>query len=179
MFAIAFALKWWQCYLYGVESILYIEHHLLKYWLTQEKSNSCQARWLEFLQEFHFKVRYKSGKSNVVANALSRFPMEINTVQVTRIVPTWISELPPLYLQCSDFSTSYEKTKTRELLVGKRGVYTLQDSLVYFFNTLCIPSIKDHRKRIMEDLHDSYIGGHFGFLKTLQRIKSHYYWPSM
>ena len=31
----------------------------------------------------------------------------------------------------------------------------------------------------MSDLHDSRVGGHFGFMKTLQRVKSHYYWPSM
>ena len=63
--------------------------------------------------------------------------------------------------------------------MGKQGVHTLQDSLLYFFNVLCIPSVRDHRKQIMEDLHDSRIGGHFSFLKTFQRIKNRYYWPSM
>ena len=33
------------------------------------------ARWLEFLQEFRYKIKYMKGSKNVVADALSRFPI--------------------------------------------------------------------------------------------------------
>jgi len=46
---ILLALARWCHYIYGVEFVLYIDHHSLKYWLMQEKVNSRQARWLEFL----------------------------------------------------------------------------------------------------------------------------------
>ena len=97
MLAIVYALNRWQHYLYEVEFVIYIDHHSLKFWLTQDKVNSRQARWLEFLQEFHFEVRYRNGKINVVADALSRFPLEVNTIQLTWVLPDWTKELAPLY----------------------------------------------------------------------------------
>ena len=44
---------------------------------------------------------------------------------------------------------------------------------------MCIPSLGPYRTKILEELHSSKIGGHFGFNKTYQRIKNHYYWASL
>ena len=40
--------------------------------MTQPNLSKRQARWLDFLAEFDFIVDYRPGKSNVVADALSR-----------------------------------------------------------------------------------------------------------
>ena len=54
------------------------DHHSLKYLMTQPNLSKRQARWVEQLAEFKFEIVHRPGKSNVVADALSR----LGTVQV-------------------------------------------------------------------------------------------------
>src|SRR4051812_4190109 len=51
----------------------------LKYLKSQSTLSRRQARWLETLQSYDFDVEYKPGRTNVVADALSRRPTEMET----------------------------------------------------------------------------------------------------
>ncbi|KAA3473644.1 reverse transcriptase [Gossypium australe] len=70
--AVVFALKIWRHYLYGEKSIIYTDHKILKYLLTQKELNLRQRRWVELLKDYDCSIEYHPGKANVVANALSR-----------------------------------------------------------------------------------------------------------
>ena len=52
------------------------DHEAIKYIMTQKHLSRRQARWLDFLQSQDMDIRYKIGKTNVVADALSRKPVE-------------------------------------------------------------------------------------------------------
>lgn len=52
------------------------DHHPLVYLQTQASLSRKQPRWLEFLQQFAFRVQYVKGRDNVVADALSRKPVQ-------------------------------------------------------------------------------------------------------
>ena len=70
--AIVFALNIWFHYLYGEEFEVYLDHKSLKYIFTQQDLNIRQCRWMELLEDYDFTLHYHPGKSNVVADALSR-----------------------------------------------------------------------------------------------------------
>ena len=48
---------------------------------TQPRLSGRQARWLEFLAELDFAIVHRLGKSNVVADALSR----LNNIEVQEL----------------------------------------------------------------------------------------------
>ena len=45
----------------------------LRFLFDQLNLNTRQARWLEMINEFHFKIRHIKGRENNVADALSRW----------------------------------------------------------------------------------------------------------
>ncbi|GJS62848.1 RNA-directed DNA polymerase [Tanacetum coccineum] len=75
------ALDHWQHYLISKEFILHSDHEALKYIQGQHKLLPRHAKWVEFLQVFNFTIKYKSGKLNKGADALSRKYSLLNHLQ--------------------------------------------------------------------------------------------------
>ena len=69
---VIFALNIWRHYLYGEKCQIFTNHKSLKYILSQKELNLRQRRWIEFLKDYDFTIEYHLGKTNVVADALSR-----------------------------------------------------------------------------------------------------------
>ena len=57
------------------------DHHSLKYLQTQPQLSWRQARWVELIAEFDFEIVHRPGKSNVVADALSR----LNNIEIEEL----------------------------------------------------------------------------------------------
>jgi F420-0:gamma-glutamyl ligase-like protein len=68
--AIVHALKMWSNYLWGRIFILMTHHCGLRHLFDQPKLNSRQARWMDLLSEFDFKIKHIKGKENRVVDAL-------------------------------------------------------------------------------------------------------------
>jgi hypothetical protein len=66
------ALKVWRHYLMGKHCDVFTDHKSLKYIFTQKELNMRQRRWLELIKDYEMNRQYHPGKSNVVADALSR-----------------------------------------------------------------------------------------------------------
>ena len=71
----AFVLKIWRHYLYGVHVYVFTDHKSLQYVFTQKGLNLRQRRWLEFFKDYDMSVHYHPGKANVVADDLSRLSL--------------------------------------------------------------------------------------------------------
>lgn len=74
--AIVWATKKYESYLYGTSFTLITDHKPLVY-LQNSRNNAKLLRWSEQLSKFNYVIKYKEGKTNKVADALSRRP-EIN-----------------------------------------------------------------------------------------------------
>ncbi|XP_057812070.1 uncharacterized protein LOC131026252 [Salvia miltiorrhiza] len=72
LYALVRALQTWQHYLWPNEFVIHTDHESLKHLKGQHKLNKRHARWMEFIETFPYVIKYKQGKENVVADALSR-----------------------------------------------------------------------------------------------------------
>lgn len=52
--------------------LVYTDHKALEYFMTTKDLTARQARWAEFFADFHFMIMYRSGKTNTIADTLSR-----------------------------------------------------------------------------------------------------------
>lgn len=71
-YAIVRALETWTHYLKVQPFILYSNHESLRHIHGKKRLNPRHAKWVEFLQSFTFASKYKAGKANIIADALSR-----------------------------------------------------------------------------------------------------------
>lgn len=81
MLAIIWALDSLRNFLYGAKIKIYTDHQPLTYALSPKNNNSKLKRWQSFLNEHKHQMFYKTGKSNIVADALSR-------IQINSLTPT-------------------------------------------------------------------------------------------
>ncbi|KAL7300087.1 hypothetical protein TKK_0007095 [Trichogramma kaykai] len=77
--AIVHAVEQFRPYIYGHPFIIYTDHQPLVWFKTAELNTRIQ-KWRFKLAEYQYDIRYKVGKSNCAADALSRNPVEINIV---------------------------------------------------------------------------------------------------
>jgi hypothetical protein len=76
-------LKMWRHYLMGRKFVLMIDHCGLRHLFDQPKLNARQARWMDLLSEFDFKIKHIKGKENKVVDALSRSMKKIHLAAVS------------------------------------------------------------------------------------------------
>ena len=110
------ALKWavsdkFKDYLYGNSFKVRTDNNPLTYVLTTAKLDATSHRWLASLANFDFEISYRSGKSNVDADALSRLPPPYDSSSVifsdvvkALCLGTLVSSQEFPLVECSSFS---------------------------------------------------------------------------
>lgn len=81
-YAIVWALQNLKNYLYGrSDTIVLTDHQPITFSIKHENPNNKLRRWYAFMEECGVTLRYKPGKENVVADALSRqYQINANTI---------------------------------------------------------------------------------------------------
>ena len=164
------ALENWSHYLKIQPFILYTDHESLKNIHGQNKLNPRHARWIEFLQTFNFSAKYKTGKTNVIADALSR---RYNLLAILDAKVLGFEMIKDLYANDSDFCNIYAACFTEP-----QGDFHLQQGFLFKNNRLCIPKTP-LRLLLVKEIHEGSLSGHFGIQKTLNMLSEHFYWPKM
>ena len=170
LYALVQALETWQHYLWPKEFVIHTDHESLKHLKGQHKLNKRHARWMEFVETFPYVIRYKQGKENIVADALSRRYVLISTLDAKLLGFEHIKELYPLD---QDFSEEYASCEK-----AAHDKFFRHEGFLFRENKLCIPncSIRDLSVR---ESHGGGLMGHFGVAKTLGVLQEHFYWPHM
>ena len=164
--AVVFALKIWRHYLYGVKCTIYTDHKSLKYLIDQQNLNMRQRRWLDVLKDYDCEILYHPGKANVVADALSRYPVG----EPLRGMCKRLTVVTPLYdsiRKAQKVAISVENAK-RERVSGEIP-NLVQDSrdLLTRYNRIWVPFIGGNRQTLMNEAHKSKFSIHPGAQKCI------------
>jgi hypothetical protein len=100
LYALIWALETWQHYLWHRQFVIHGDHEFLKHLKGQHKLNKRQVRWVKFIETFPYIIRYKKGKENVVAVALSRRYVLLSTLDAKFL---GFEQIKELYTNDHDF----------------------------------------------------------------------------
>ena len=178
LLAIICALKEWRHYLHGNHFKVITDHRSLKYLQSQTHLSARQTRWSEFLQQFDFTIEYQEGKTNVVADALSRRSDHRTDTQLNAIsdisLESFIEEIKESYRLDSQCNRYFKNIDLYEA-----DGYRIKDELLYKYEKLLIPNCEPIKTKLLNEAHDAKISGHVGVAKTLELLKRQFYWPQM
>ena len=185
MLAVIDALKTWRHYLLGCEVHIFTDHHSLQYFSTQPHLSPRQVRWSQFLQDYDVTFHYLSGSKNVVADALSRIPVEdasLASVSLLEVGEEVKSEIRVAYENDKFFTKILSKIKSNSNDT-QGSIFRQEDGLLYYTKDqqprLCIPRNNKIRTSLLQEAHDSASVGHGGVAKTYELLRRHYYWPNL
>ena len=201
------ALKWavtekFKDYLTGVKFTIYTDNNPVAH-LQTARLGAVEQRWVARLAAFTYDIKFRSGKSNVNADALSRFPVTSAAVELTpaagpegwagsewrdaqaqdvdiQVVARCVAQqkMPPL-AERRTWSLAAQK------LLKQWKKLQLKDEILYrkvtdsctceVYSQVVCPGAK--REEVWKELHVA--AAHAGLDRTLAHLRRRFYWPGM
>ncbi|GJX33683.1 putative reverse transcriptase domain-containing protein [Tanacetum coccineum] len=143
-----------------------------------------QRRWLELLSDYDCEICYHVGKTNVVADALSR-KERIKPLRVQALVMTIGLDLPKQILNAQTEAQKPENLKNEDVGgmirkdIPKEKLEPRADETICLNGRSWLPCYGDLMTVIMHESHKSKYSIHPGSDKMYQDMKKLYWWPSM
>ena len=134
-------------------------------------------------------MEYKHGKENLVANALSRredtlvtttkpSTIRIGTLCIISFpTPTWLSDLKSSYVINPAIQRIIQAIQSGQSVPS--GFALCNDLLFYKGRLYLGGNARDLQAIVLQQVHDSPLGGHSRYLKTFYRCKKDFYWIGM
>ena len=209
LLAIFEAFQKWRHYLEGSGTPVDVvtDHKNLEYFATTKLLTRRQARWSEFLSQFHMIIRFRPGRLGTKPDALTRrwdvYPKEGDSdyakVNPQNLRPVFTQEQLASSLRATYYSGPILRAVGimdigqlhKDILSAQRSdTYisehnseprwsTDEQGLVRYDDRIWVPDSEDLRLRVLLYHHDHPISGHFGQNKTLELIRRGYTWPSV
>lgn len=188
--SLVWALRYFRHYLWGLHFQVVTDHRALCWLQSKRDMYGRLARWALAIQEWDFDIVHCTGKSNVVADFLSRNPLvELSDPQVDpnlessdglEIFSINIDSLAGE--QANDPFCNRWFSQISERPDAAHGGFFLRNNFLYkrvrrsgeIRDVLVLP--KSMFQNVMHELHDeAWTGGHLGLAKTLKRFRSRYF----
>jgi hypothetical protein len=169
---IVHTLRMWRHYLIGKKFELRIDHIGLKYIFEQPTLNARQTTWMEFLSEYDFDIKHIKGKENKVVDALSR---RVHIMHVTD-VSMHQSDLKKTFLDGLVIDQHYLQVKENlqqgDVQQNIKEYEIKEDGLLMHKNRIYVPSSRELRNWVLNEMHDAPYVGHPGYQKTITAVRS-------
>lgn len=173
--AVVEAIKVFRPYLYGNRFLLETDHKALTWIMSKKEPAGKLHRWALELQAYDFDIKYRKGSENVVADALSRFPVD-DKVTIVRGMRS-----------CELDQALVKASQQKDKMVMRAGTagHWKNDSGLYLTTTkdtdgiirvitgdgprILLPEMLRHE--VLKFAHNSAYGGHYMADRTRQRLE--------
>lgn len=180
--AVVCTLERFRVYLIGIPFVIRTDCNSLKMLANKRDLNPRIGRWFVRLSEYNYTIEYHKGSTNVVADALSRNPVEApEDVEVKglpimgiSISTDWVAAMQR---DCNEIASIREKLEQGDRPTHDK--FTLINCRVYRCKSgrlrLYVP--EPLRSELVSETHKELM--HLGIEKTLSKLKENYYFPKM
>lgn len=187
LLGLVYFLKRFRCYLEGSTFEVLTDNQVLSNFLTKKSLSRREMRWLDLFAEFNLdKITLVQGKIHVLGDALSRIPTDSNFVinNISSSKPSFEDEFNSAYSTDQFFGPIYRALETgllpsdpiqRKRIESIQHRFKLHNGALLYDGKKCVP--RKLVKRVLYLSHDTPVGGHFSFTKTLSRLND-FYWKS-
>ncbi len=166
--AVLASIEKFRCYIEGVHFKVITDHASLL-WLRNLKDPTGRlGRWAIKLQQYDFDLIHRKGKNHIVPDALSR-NLEVSELLCESAI-TQDDYYRQLMEKIKENPSDFADHRIDNDLIYKHVGCGFESRWV-----LIVPS--DMRKSILEKNHDEC--NHYGYTKTLKRIRERYTWPKI
>ena len=203
---LVWATKIFRPYILGHRCVVFTDHAACTSLLSAANPSSKLARWAMAIQELDLDIRHRSGKSNHVADALSRNPLPVaNALHFQSVYqPPESAEQSPESARCEsdvgrlqrsddELSRIFEyleqdvlpadERQARRLAVEKPN-FDVIDGVLYYENPaipgcwrIAVP--KSLRLTLLKESHGGKFAGHFSEKKIYSTLRTKYWWKGM
>jgi transposase InsO family protein len=196
MYAVVYCFKSCRWYLQDRDVTVYTDHKSLEYFQTQKLLSPRQLRWNEFMASYAWKIVYRPGKYNNVADALSRRPdlqndneqfhdvnhsnhFDIDAINIIYICGITSVNIGNEFID--EVKHAYNDDDICKTLLERNGnhSYTVLNGMIYKGDRIYIPVFQGLKQKLLYEYHDAQAASHRGIASTHDRLMRHYYWPNM
>lgn len=172
LMAIVMAVQKWH-YLLGRHFIILTDQKSLKFLTEQRVMGEEYFRWTSKLMGLDFEIQYIPGKENGVADALSR-KMTFSALSSVH------------FEQLKDWETEIHRDPKLQGIIhdliqdiNSHPGYKFQNQKLFYKGRLVLPKGSSRIPLLLQEFHNSAVGGHSGFFRTYKRISEVVYWEGM
>lgn len=176
--AILMAVEQWRIYLQSDEFVIHTDQRSLVHLEDQRLATPWQQKIMAKLLGLCYRIVYKRGEDNRVADALSRRPgpLQGDLATITVAVPIWLEAVQQGYNNDPAAQKLLARLATEPN--GHDG-FLLQDGIIKHNGRVWLGNNVPLQKQVLTALHSGAIGGHSGFNATYRRVRRLFTWPGM
>lgn len=173
--AILLAIDQWRAYLQYAEFHILTDQKSLSQLSEQRLHTPWQQKVFSKLLGLSYRIIYRKGSDNRVADALSRHPVDC-CAAMTVARPQWFADIEQSYS-----SDAHVQSVITKLLLNPQSVpsFSLHNGILRYKGRVWVGSDQALHHRLITALHTSAIGGHSGAPVTLRRLKQYFAWHGM
>ena len=174
--ALIMAVEKWRTYLQLQEFVIKTDHKSLSYLSEQNLHSEMQRKAMTRLMGLKFRIVYRQGKDNIVADSLSRVGHMMALQAVSEVQPVWLQEV----------LNSYATDPKAKQLLAQLAIhspdasgFSLHQNLIRHQGKVWIGDNSALQTKLIAAFHSSAIGGHSGTKATYHRLKNLFAWKGM